>query len=70
MQDKNIAFCVRANCISSPGGDTVQMNSWAETLRRLGNNVTIFSGAVTMDALQNMDAVFIWHLERLTRPGG
>ncbi len=65
MQNKNIAFCVRADYISSPGGDTVQMNSWAETLRGLGNKVTFFAGAVSMDALQNMDAVFIWHLERL-----
>ncbi len=65
MQNKNIAFCVRANYLSAPGGDIIQMNAWAEILRKLGNNVSLFPGVVAPGELRNMDAVFIWHLERL-----
>ena len=65
MQNKNIAFCIRANYRSAPGGDTVQMNVWTKILRQLGNVVSIFPGMVTPENLRNMDAIFIWHLERL-----
>ncbi len=65
MRDLNILFCLRRDFAENPGGDTVQMQSWAKALRALGNRVRIHSGAVKDDGLRGVDAIFVWHLERL-----
>lgn len=41
------------------------MEAWAKILRELDNRVIIFSGAVRAEDLKEVEAVFIWHLERL-----
>ena len=65
MRNKTIAFCVRKDYQSAPGGDMVQMEAWAKILQELDNRVIVLSGAVHAEDLTEADCVFIWHLERL-----
>ena len=64
MRHRNIVFCVRRNYLDEPGGDTDQMFTWCEVLRKLDNRVTILSGGISEEDIRDADAVFVWHLER------
>lgn len=65
MRNRNLAFCLRRDWQTNPGGDIMQMHSWEKELRNLGNQVRLIAGAVTPEDLRGVDAVFLWHLERL-----
>lgn len=65
MRIPNVVFCLRKDYREHPGGDIVQMESWAKVLSRNGTHIRILSGAVTPAELNAADLVFVWHLERL-----
>jgi glycosyltransferase involved in cell wall biosynthesis len=65
MKKPQIAFCLRRDYVQLPAGDIIQMERWKKILTKMGYNITIFSGNVTVEELQKVDIVFIWHLDRL-----
>lgn len=64
MRNKRVLFCLRRDYLRHPGGDTMQMESYARILRQSGNHVRLHSGSVAPSDLEGNDIVFVWHLER------
>ena len=46
MRNKRVLFCLRRDYLRHPGGDTMQMESYARILRQSGNHVRLHSGSV------------------------
>ena len=59
MKKTQIAFCLRRDYVQLPAGDIIQMERWKKILTKMGYNITVFSGNVTVEELQKVDIVFI-----------
>jgi len=60
-----IVFCVRRNYLTSPGGDSVQIQTWVSVFQRMNFEIKIFREPVTDRDFHHAALVFVWHLERL-----